>query len=524
MGKKSPSHRTTIQERNIIWMITSPDPTPLSFFQYSFPTHRVRAIQRYYQILNLALSETDDPEVLYKLKKMKRTVNEARILFDWETWMQQKSAILVHRSVCNTNVHIHEEINKTSFSFESGEDEETNESEDDVKDNNEDHENEYGKSEDVEEDQRVKVDKDSFVQEFEKIPESSKLKLKSGRLVEDILFDYVKDRDYEQLKIEELFSDEEWAELTKDNLGIPQVPLNIAKEIARYGNKNLEQLRKTVMESYLPSDVSYDNDQHSDLEWIQMAIRTIVHLYENGNSPLQRNQYEYWYTIVLFGTCIDMLFRDSKLGTDVKRSDVPSYASSNRKNRNKRTYRKLVGRKIDGIIYLIEELYEMGAIEGARSYAGIHDKKYLDEYFKLPKSLRDMLADLMKALNYNSMRTAKVQVFGIIHLGLRVQFSRLWSAGGSIAIFKKDHPLYELPHNFSNDKFMQFLKFLVSTYQYKMILKNNIQVLHERKDNEDTLLDELLNVGRQQTPPTNTTVNYFADCFRTPRKVRRKKA
>ncbi|RIA98921.1 hypothetical protein C1645_587548 [Glomus cerebriforme] len=213
-------------------------------------------------------------------------------------------------------------------------------------------------------------------------------------------------------------------------------------------------------------------------------------------------------------------------------SETPSFASSNRKNRNKRTKRKLTGRKIDGIIYLIEELHEIGVIEGARSYARIHNKKYLSEYFKLPKSLRDMLADLIRALNYDDNRTTKIQVFGVIHLGLRVQFSRLWRVGGSITIFKKDLPLYELPHNFSIDKFKHILKFLISIYQYKMILKNNIQVLREKEvpeeDQEDILLNELLNVGRQQVPPpntnaSNTNVNYFADCFRTPRKSRQKK-
>jgi hypothetical protein len=34
-------------------------------------------------------------------------------------------------------------------------------------------------------------------------------------------------------------------------------------------------------------------------------------------------------------------------------------------------------------------------IEGARSYAGVHDEKYLKEYFKMPKTLQDMLTDLV---------------------------------------------------------------------------------------------------------------------------------
>jgi hypothetical protein len=62
----------------------------------------------------------------------------------------------------------------------------------------------------------------------------------------------------------------------------------------------------------------------------------------------------------------------------------------------------------------------------------------------------------------------KFQVFGIIHLGLKIQFSRLWRAGGSITIFKKDPPLHEVPSKFSTDKFIIFLKFLVLIYKYKV--------------------------------------------------------
>ncbi|CAG8698404.1 15550_t:CDS:2 [Rhizophagus irregularis] len=61
----------------------------------------------------------------------------------------------------------------------------------------------------------------AFRQSFEKIPETTKLKLSSGRVVEDLLFNYVKDNDYEDHAhsfiincdnqgIRELFNDEEW--------------------------------------------------------------------------------------------------------------------------------------------------------------------------------------------------------------------------------------------------------------------------------------------------------------------------
>ncbi len=76
MGKRKSSHTIiTLQERHINWMITCPDPTPLAFFQYIFPTHRVRATEKYQKTLDLALNETDDQEVLNKLRRMKRAVD-----------------------------------------------------------------------------------------------------------------------------------------------------------------------------------------------------------------------------------------------------------------------------------------------------------------------------------------------------------------------------------------------------------------------------------------------------------------
>lgn len=124
------------------------------------------------------------------------------------------------------------------------------------------------------------------------------------------------------------------------------------------------------MTSYLPDNVPYDSSQHHDLEWIQTSIRTIVGLYE------------YWYTVALFGACIYILMLIFYI------SDVPSYASSERavlKNAKK------IDRKENRWHCVFDrKLHEMGAIEGTRSYTGVHDKK-ISKYFKLPKTSRDML-------------------------------------------------------------------------------------------------------------------------------------
>ncbi|CAG8587582.1 2774_t:CDS:2 [Diversispora eburnea] len=330
------------------------------------------------------------------------------------------------------------------------------------------------------EDDLPKVDKVAFCKAHDSIPNTTKLKLSTGKIVEDVLFEFAKDMDYEHHAhsyivdfddedIKALFTDSEWKELTKDRIGVPPISQEITKELARYGNSTLEDLRTKTMTSYLEEE-KYDIRKHYDKEWIQLAIRTLVNLYENIDAPLIRTQYEDWFTVALLGMCIDFCLRDIRLGTDIKRTDAPSLSSANRKNRNRANTRtrKLTGRKIDGIIYTADGLLEFGAIEGARSFTGVSDNKYLNETFKMPKTLRDMYADLIRVINYDDQRADKLQVIGILHLGLWVQFVRLWRAGGSICIFRKDPKSFNLSSKFSKKGLNSFLKFLAKINQYKV--------------------------------------------------------
>ncbi|CAJ0747868.1 1594_t:CDS:2 [Entrophospora sp. SA101] len=40
----------------------------------------------------------------------------------------------------------------------------------------------------------------------------------------------------------------------------------------------------------------------------------------------------------------------------------------------------------------------------------------------MPKSLQDMYSGLIRAVNYDDQRADKLQVIGILHLGLWIQF------------------------------------------------------------------------------------------------------
>ncbi|CAG8682391.1 6863_t:CDS:2, partial [Ambispora gerdemannii] len=370
-----------------------------------------------------------------------------------------------------------------------------------------------------------KIGKTAFRKAYNAIPNSTKLQLSTGRIVEDILFEFVKDMDYEHhahsyivdfddKDVKALFTDEEWNELTKDRIGVPSFPRDIAEELAKYGSKTLKELRAKVMKSYLKEE-EYDVHKHYNQEWIQMTMRTLCNLFENIDTPLVKTQYEDWFTVALFGTCIDFCIRDAQLGTDVKRTDAPSLSSANRKNRHRKANtRKLIGRKIDGIIYITNRLLELGAIEGARAFAGISDNKYLLESFEMPKTLRDMYSDLIKAVNYDDQKPDKLQVFGILHFGLYIQFARLCRAGGSICIFRKDPQSFYIESKFSKNGLSSFIFFLKKIYQYKIMIKNNLQILNILNDDDDTesddLLKELLEDEQYSTPPP-APIKFFVE-------------
>ncbi|CAB4411976.1 unnamed protein product [Rhizophagus irregularis] len=426
---------------------------------------------------------------------------------------------------CGSKVALSDDIEFEEFESDSDEPVESDHETDEIKDD----------------ENPPKIDKLAFREAHHAIPDNAKMHLKSGKIVEDVLFDFAKDMEhehhahsyiinYDDENVKALFTQTEWNELTEDRIRIPGVPREIGEELARYGKKTLSELRNSVLTSYLQDGTIYDINKHYNQEWIQMAVRTLVNLYENIDAPLIRNQYENWFTVAFFGTCIDLCMRDIQLCTDIKRTDAPSLASANRKNRgrsgNTKT-RKLTGRKIDGIVYIVDRNLEVGVIEAARSFFGVSDRKYLLETFKMPKTLRDMYADLVRTANYDEQKANNLQVFGILHLGLWIQFTRLYRAGGSICIFRKDVVSHHVDSKFSEDGIKSFLKLMAAVYQHKLIIRDNLRTLNIRNANiepgdDDDLLNDILNVGNYSST-SQSSIERFADSWPTPRKKKRPK-
>ncbi|CAB4411087.1 unnamed protein product [Rhizophagus irregularis] len=124
-----------------------------------------------------------------------------------------------------------------------------------------------------------------------------------------------------------------------------------------------------------------------------------------------------------------------------------------------------------------------------------------------------MYTDLLIAANYEQQKADKIQVVGVLHLGLWIQFVKLWCAGGSTCIFCKDPRSFNVNSRFSKEGVKSFLKLLIAIYQYKV---------HNDNESDDDLENQLVEASRSSTPPPASTVEFFTDNVKTPRKLRKK--
>ncbi|CAI2192319.1 3665_t:CDS:2, partial [Funneliformis geosporum] len=297
--------------------------------------------------------------------------------------------------------------------------------------------------------------KERFRKIFQGIPTEAKLVLNSKTIVEDVLFEYAKDLDFE--------SKEDWKELTKKP-SLPSVDYEIGKELAKYMKEDLAELRQEVMCNFLKDKEFYDPKEHYLKEWIQVTLRHLCNLYENPSAPLH-----------------------PRVSTDIKRTDAPSIASANRKNRaRKPKQRNLTGRKIDGIIHHPTYNIELGALEAARSFVNDGDKKLLIESFKMPKTLKDILVDMIRSKRCNDEEVNKLVAIAI--------------------------------------------KFLKAIMRSQIIIENNLKALgfieqKTPKDDfkEEDLISEILGNGQDLSrPKTPENTNSIVDCFETPHKKKNK--
>ena len=74
--------------------------------------------------------------------------------------------------------------------------------------------------------------------------------------------------------------------------------------------------------------------------------------------------------------------------------------------------------------------------------------------------MRDIYCDLARYAKYEEEKCNLLQVIGILHFGLMIQFSKLWRRGGLITIYKKSNTVHYLSPRFTKLGPSDYLKLL----------------------------------------------------------------
>lgn len=76
------SSKTSTRETNVKWMLVCPDPSPLAFFRFSFPTHRSRTFDTCGKVLESALKQCNgkDRVVQKRLLEMQKKFNVCNLI------------------------------------------------------------------------------------------------------------------------------------------------------------------------------------------------------------------------------------------------------------------------------------------------------------------------------------------------------------------------------------------------------------------------------------------------------------
>ncbi|CAG8617417.1 10997_t:CDS:10 [Paraglomus brasilianum] len=226
---------------------------------------------------------------------------------------------------------------------------------------------------------KMKIDLLEFKRKYMQMNDSDKWSLSTGKVVEDILYNFDPN---DKIYVNERVSlNPDLMKLRNTNLKLlPQMPQDLLTYLYSFRVYNVLDLRKALLKAQI-WDSSCSQKTHSDHDWIRNTMSNLLHEYETGS--LERNHFELWYLIHVW-SFVDRGFGNVK-GVEAVRSESSSLASSGRRKRNRvvstitPVERKIMGRCGDLIIQKVSTEY--GCSEAGKLFDGDNGSKLLKDMF-----------------------------------------------------------------------------------------------------------------------------------------------
>ncbi|CAG8719857.1 3447_t:CDS:2, partial [Funneliformis mosseae] len=246
--------------------------------------------------------------------------------------------------------------------------------------------------------------------------------LKSGRIVEKIIYEYARTLKYESClhsfiisdideKAKSYFRNEEWEEIFSSNCKkMPKIDKSVIELLKKYSVTDLPSFRKIIFESFLPTDALYFNREHFDLNYVNLVYCAIHTLWEDDDDfTLDSSKLEGWFQHNIWSFIIDPAFRiNSRI--NLIRGEGMSLASSDRKNDTSCDADHGTSSSDS------RDRLEFGAIEAGRKWEDRNGRKYITDSLKLSKMLRDMLVVLIAKCKGNEQIAKQLQTVGMLHI------------------------------------------------------------------------------------------------------------
>ncbi|CAG8633419.1 10031_t:CDS:10, partial [Diversispora eburnea] len=358
---------------NLLNFSSCPDPTPIAFFRYTFPAHK-----------------------------------DERILRDWETWMQEKTAILVRRNVRSTNLNLHKEISTLSLNKD-----ESLGNKDDISDGDSDN---------------------NFIERIEEIQPTTRRSwvLNSGTNVGDELAKYVKtipeahkclNLAYwnildltEDTQIKSFFSTDDWEEINEsfkndvklDESDIPNVVEYFFDEVEKITKKDDEYIINAI-DDLTPEmieknrKVKFSDEEKEIFKGLRRAVITYAENLKDLEVPISEADFDNSFPNI---------------------GEIACWASARRRNEGRSiVLRARIGQKCDFRGTLKNSINNLEAIIGLRS-GGLpvaHRKKVHEDRADLSVAMRDVLYNFFKTNpnasgnDLHSTYVLGIQSWGWIH-------------------------------------------------------------------------------------------------------------
>ncbi|RHZ83614.1 hypothetical protein Glove_89g46 [Diversispora epigaea] len=361
---------------------------------------------------------------------------------------------------------------------------------------------------------------DDFHKFFAKMNKDQKWVLKSGKYVEDTIFEYCKKLsietylhswiiDLDDQEAERLFTTEEWDEIKNEAHKLPKVDKTFAESMMRFSEvKTTSEFRKVLKTtSFLDENEPYSREKYYDVEWAEIVMKKFLIYYEDPNEPLKKLHLESWYDINVWSHIIDHGLSNIN-GMEIVRKESSSEAVSTRKNRkragtrHKKVSRKKVGYKMDGIFRTYTNDVEYGVTEVGKKF---DSTKLLKDGFKIGKAMHDIFVSLCKLVHFEEKKIRQLRIAGMLHLGLKSQVLQLSSPKGYVVILKRDK-LLEVPVTVDNIK--NLIMVLASVWKVKKMIMDCMEIVNTSIQDSTDFLQEIIGT---ETPPPEIDIPWSLD-------------